>query len=149
MLRVKSFGRSIFLHTLTATVTRSSAFILTHLHYKERSPYYYIQTAERRSAVLCQFFKLIFEQTQTPETVYRRCDGLLSLQRQTNPLIFERACQRAINNNILSYKFVENVIKNKTYLVNEIDFQEYEKPLSKHVIDLATCSYVRKGEAIP
>ena len=76
--------------------------------------------------------KLIFAQTQTPETVYRRCDGLLSLQRQTDPLIFDRACQIAISNNVLTYKFVENIIKKRTYLVNEIDFPENEKSLPKH-----------------
>lgn len=75
---------------------------------------------------------MIFAQTQTPETVYRRCDGLLSLQRQTDPALFEGACKIAIDNNILSYKFIEKIIKNKTALVNEIDFKENEKPLPKH-----------------
>jgi len=135
LVQIYCQGRAIATHPRTQGYgysTQSEHLCSTHLHYKERSPYYYIQTAERRSPVLHQFMKLIFEQTQVPETVYRRCDGLLSLQRQTDPLIFDRACQIAINNNILTYKFVENIIKKRTYLVNEIDFLENEKPLPKH-----------------
>jgi len=133
LVQIYCQGRAIATHPRVqgyGYTTLSEHLGSTHLHYKERSPYYYIQTAEKRSAVLHQFMKLIFEQTQTPETVYRRCDGLLSLQRKTDPLIFDRACQRAIDNNVLTYKFVENTIKNKTYLVNELDFNE--KTLPRH-----------------
>jgi transposase len=112
--------------------TLSEHLCSTHLHYMERSPYYYIQTAERRSAILHQLMKLIFEQTQTPETVYRRCDGLLSLQHKTDPVIFDRACQIAIEHNILTCKFVENVIKHKTYLTYQPTLFENPKPLPKH-----------------
>ena len=112
--------------------TQSDHLCSTHLHYKERSPLYYIQTAEKRSAVFGQFVKLIFEQAQTPEIVYKRCDGLLNLQRKTDPLIFDRACQMAISHNVLSYRFVESIIKKRTYLIDEFDFQEKEKSLPKH-----------------
>ena len=135
LVQIYCKGQSIALHQRArgfGYTTKSEHLCSTHLHYKERSPYYYIQTAERRSSTLCQIMKMIFSQTQTPETVYRRCDGLLSLQRQTDPVLFERACQLAIDNNILSYKFIERIIKKRTYLVNEIDFPETEKPLPKH-----------------
>jgi len=135
LVQIYCEGQSIAVHHRAhgfGYTTQPNHLCSTHLHYKERSPYYYIQTAERRSDALCQMMKLIFAQTQIPETVYKRCDGLLNLQRQTDPLLFERACQIAINNNILTYKFVENVIIRRTYLINEIDFQETEKPLPKH-----------------
>jgi len=135
LVQIYCKGKSIATHSRRhgfGYTTQAEHLCSTHLHYKERSPYYYIQSAERRSPVLCQMMKLIFAQTPTPETVYRRCDGLLSLQRQTDPALFERACQIAIDNNILNYKFVERMIKKKTCLMNEIDFQETEKPLPKH-----------------
>jgi hypothetical protein len=135
LVQIYCKGQSIATHARRhgfGYTTQGEHLCSTHLHYKERSPYYYIQSAERRSPVLCQMMKLIFAQTPTPETVYRRCDGLLSLQRQTDPVLFERACQIAIDNNILNYKFVERMVKKKTCLINEIDFQENEKPLPKH-----------------
>jgi len=104
-----------------------------HLHYKNRSPHYYIQTAERYSAMFGQMMKQIFAQAKTPETVYKRCDGLLSLHRRTDDrTLFYRACQIAIAHNILSYKFVERIIKNGAALMNEIDFPQTEKPLPVH-----------------
>jgi transposase len=135
LVQIYCKGHSIAVHQRVegfGYTTQSEHLCSTHLHYKERSPYYYIQTAERRSAVLCQLMKLIFEQTQTPETVYRRCDGLLSLQRQTDPDIFDRACQIAIDHNILTLKFVENVMKHKTYLIHQTTLFENPKPLPKH-----------------
>jgi transposase len=136
LVQIYGKGQSIAVHQRTrgfGYTTVREHLCSTHLHYKDRSPYYYIQTAERYSATFGQMMKLIFAQTKTPETVYRRCDGLLSLRRQTvDHTLFDSACQIAIDNNVLSYKFIEKVIKNKTYLVNEIDFPETEKPLPVH-----------------
>jgi transposase len=135
LVQIYCKGQSIAVHQRERCfgyTTKPEHLCSTHLHYQERSPYYYIQTAERRSTALCQMMKLIFAQATTPETVYRRCDGLLSLQRQTDPVLFERACQTAIDNNVLSYKFIERIIKKRTCLINEFDFKENEKPLPKH-----------------
>jgi transposase len=85
LVQIYCKGQSIATHTRHhgfGYTTQPEHLCSTHLHYKERSPYYYIQSAERRSSILCQMMKLIFAQTPTPETVYRRCNGLLSLQRQ-------------------------------------------------------------------
>jgi len=60
--------------------------------------------------------------------LYKRCDGLLSLQRKTDPVLFERACSMAVENDILTYRFVKNIIENKAA---EPDNQE-KIPLPKH-----------------
>jgi transposase len=109
--------------------TQSEHLCSSHKHYKDRSPQYYIQTAEKRSSCLCELFQRIFEQSSIPETVFKRCDGLLSLQRKIDPLLFERACQIALDNNIFTYKFIQKLIENKTCLLNETQNQ---KPLPKH-----------------
>jgi transposase len=104
----------------------------SHQHYGERSPEYYIQMAEKRSTGLGKLIKEIFEQTQIPETVFKRCDGLLSLQRKTDPTLFERACQIALENNQLSCNFVKKVIENKTFMQNQTETEDNVKPLPKH-----------------
>jgi putative transposon-encoded protein len=103
-----------------------------HQHYKDRSPQYYIQTAENCSVVFGKLVKGIFAQTKIPETVFKRCDGLLSMQRKTDPVLFERACQIALDNNILTYKFIQKIIENKAYFVDETQCQEDKKSLPKH-----------------
>lgn len=84
-----------------------------HRHYLDRSPEYYIHQAARKSQVLAQLITLIFEQDKHPEVLYRSCDGLFSLQRKTDHQTFEKACQIAIDNQILAYGFISNVINNK------------------------------------
>ena len=48
-----------------------------------------------------------------PEQLYKTCDGLLSLQRKTDPDIFSKACLMAIEHKNLSYKFILNILNNK------------------------------------
>jgi transposase len=104
----------------------------THRHYLERSPEYYIKEAGKRSTVLERLFIRIFEQAQIPETVYRRCDGLLRLYRKTEHPVFEQACLMALEHGQLTCKFVKRVIENKTYLLNENDDDDEQPSLPEH-----------------
>lgn len=60
--------------------------------------------------------------------MFRRCDGLLSLCRKTNPLVFDKVCSIALENGIYSYQFVKNAIEN-----NMVDYKTEEyNPLPEH-----------------
>jgi len=107
---------------LVATHQRSIGFGYTiqrghmasnHQHYMDRSPAYYMDLARKRSEGLLRLMEVMFAKEETPEVLYKRCDGLLSLQRKTDPLCFEEACQVAVANGILSYRFVRNRIENR------------------------------------
>lgn len=112
---------------LVATHPRSYKFGYTtqkehlcsaHNHYLDRSPEYYLRIAENRSEALYRLIQLIFDSQEVPEILYKRCDGLLSLQRKSDPVIFDRACHIATENHITSYKFVRNLM-DKRDLINE------------------------------
>ena len=112
---------------LVATHPRSYKFGYTtqkehlcsaHNHYLERSPEYYLRIAENRSEALYRLIQLIFDSQEVPEILYKRCDGLLSLQRKSDPVLFDRACHIATENHITSYKFVRNLM-DKRDLINE------------------------------
>ena len=100
-----------------------------HQHYLDRSPEYYIRQAGKKSQVLARLVTLIFEQDKHPEVLYRSCDGLMSLQRKTDPQVFEKACQIAIDNQIYVYGFISNIITNK---MTENTLEEKHKPLPNH-----------------
>jgi transposase len=85
----------------------------THQHYYNRSPDYYIQRAGALSKVFGELVGLIFSQDRYPEQLYRSCDGLFSLQRNTPADTFDKACHIAIANGIYTYGFMKNLIKNK------------------------------------
>ncbi|MBF0647954.1 IS21 family transposase [Dysgonomonas sp. GY75] len=102
----------------------------THRHYKDRSPDYYITKAKERSHMLGLLVEKNFEQNLIPEMIYRRCDGLLSLQRKTDPVIFDKACRFALDNNMLSCKSLIRIIDNKTYIQHELEFKELPRHLN-------------------
>lgn len=93
--------------------TQKEHLCSTHQHYLGRSPEYYKNKAKKLSNTLGDLFELIFSQDKYPEQLYRSCDGLFSLQRNTLPDTFEKACKMAIEYRNYSYGFIQNIIKNK------------------------------------
>src|SRR5690606_9721445 len=83
----------------------------THQHYMQRGPEYYIKLAQEKSVLLPQMIQTIFEREKIPELAFQSCDALLSLQRKVDPVIFEKACRIAFENDLLSYKRLESIIK--------------------------------------
>lgn len=101
-----------------------------HKHYKSRSPQYYIQTAEEKSKTLHQLVTLIFSGPRYPEVYYKSCDGLFSLHRKTPSNVFNEACERAILLENYSYKYIDSLLKNKSFLAQFNT--EKQKPLPVH-----------------
>jgi len=107
--------------------TDSGHLCSTHRYYNDRNPDYYIETARKKSAVLAEVMTSVFNgtnETRPPETLYKTCDGLLSLCRKTDPVRFEKACRIALDGGVLSYRFIKSLIEGKSLLMEE----EY-KPL--------------------
>jgi transposase len=107
--------------------TNSEHLCSTHQRYNNRNPDYYIETARRKSAVLAEVMTFIFNGTKPPETLYKTCDGLLSLCRKADPVRFEKACRIALNGGVPSYRYIKSLIEGKSLLMEEDD-DEY-KPL--------------------
>jgi len=88
-----------------------------------------MKIAKGKSEMLFQIIKLLFEGGRHPEQNYRSCDGLFSLYRQTDPEIFNRACQIAIECGSYSYKFIQRIIEN---LNKQPDQETSINPLPDH-----------------
>lgn len=101
-----------------------------HRHYRDRSPDYYLQQAQKRSLVLHQLVGLIFSQNRYPEQLYKTCDGLFALHRMADSHTFEKACQIAMQYQNYSYRFIKNILENKMTQL-EAD-QSEDKPLPSH-----------------
>lgn len=90
-----------------------------HNHYQDRSPDYYQQKAQQLSPKLHQVFVQLFQQKEKhPEQLYRSCDGILSLQRQTPTQEFEQACSLLLEVGNYSYGFLKNIIANRMALAD-------------------------------
>jgi transposase len=96
----------------------------THRFYSERSPEFYIRQAEKKSALLAEIVRCLFTGDKPPEVYYRTCDGLLSLQRKSDPARFEKACRIALEHGSFSCRFIQSLVEGKSLVMEE----EY-KPL--------------------
>lgn len=100
----------------------------THNHYNDRSPGYYKRMAGNFSSSFEELIEKMFEDATVPETIFRRCDGLLSLCRKTDPIVFDKVCNMALEHEVYSYQFVKKAIENKM-----VNYETDEcKPLPEH-----------------
>ena len=111
-----------------------------HRHYMDRSPEYYLDKSKSKSETLYRLLEHLFAQNRHPEQLYRTCDGLLNLQRKTDPKIFDKACLIAINQQNYTYKVVLNIIKNK---MTEEPETKQSKPLPKHTNERGRAYYAQ------
>lgn len=100
-----------------------------HQHYLNRSPEYYLRRARRAGPALVALVEKIFSQDRYPEQLYRTCDGLLALWRKADPEAFTRACCLALEHQNYTWRFIDNVLKNK---MTGHPKPEDSKPLPKH-----------------
>ena len=103
-----------------------------HNFYQDRSPAFYIRQAGKHSELLAELIAVIFQRAEVPEVQYKRCDGLLSLQRKTDPVIFEQVCRYALDNDILSYQSIKRVIDNKAYL-HDVEEEKRQDGKNKNI----------------
>jgi hypothetical protein len=133
---VKIFCKTV----LIATHERKTGFGYTvisehlcsaHQHYNVRNPTYYIETAKKKSIPLSQLMEYIFSDTSKPQEVfYKTCDGLLSLCRKTDPVLFQRACEIALEEGVFSYRFIKSLIENKSLLLKIEDYKTLPQTLN-------------------
>jgi transposase len=102
-----------------------------HNHYLNRSPEYYRQKAKEKSDLLFCLVDKLFSGGRPPEQNYKSCDGLFSLHKKTDPVIFDRACEIALECGYGSYRYLLTTIENlkKRPLVA---VKEEPKPLPAH-----------------
>jgi transposase len=134
MVYIYHKGKQVAVH-IRSYVTGGYTTVKEHLcshhqHYKDRSPQYFMNQAERKSASLHRLVALIFRQDRYPEQLYKTCDGLFSLYRKTEPERFEKACQMAIEYQNYSYKFILNLLQNR--ITESQEESVCEKNLPKH-----------------
>ncbi len=107
--RIPSFFTAEEVMRIEQSITRSSGV-------GKRSPSYYIVKSKSVSTNLGIVVEAMFgrlPEGTPPEVLYNRCDALLRLQRNTEPRLFELACENAIRFERYSYKFIDHAIKSK------------------------------------
>ena len=101
--------------------------------YRDRSPQHYINRAHAVLSELGELFECMFATAKVPvETFYRGCEGLLKLQRTTDPILFKTACETALLYQRYRYDFIDSLIKSKCSGVYEITMNQKLQTLPSH-----------------
>ncbi|MBW6498876.1 MAG: IS21 family transposase [Bacteroidales bacterium] len=133
LVRIYAKGNQVALHKRNyrpgTYSTDPSHLCSQHRHYLERSPDYYKNKARAYDACLGKLFEQIFTQDKYPEQLYKSCDGLLQLARNTSKEQLRQACEVALAYQNYSYTFMRNLLTNKVTLPTR---QQPPKPLPQH-----------------
>jgi hypothetical protein len=110
-----SGGQLLALHTRSfkksGYTTKKEHLCSHHQYYKQRSPIYYIQRGYEHSETLYQYIGAVFKEDKYPEQLYRTCEGVLKLAKQTPLDQFTKACEIAIQYSILLSVFKTHLRK--------------------------------------
>lgn len=111
--------------------TQKDHLCSTHQYYKQRSPTFYMQRGYLHSETLYQYIEALFKQDKYPEQLYRTCEGILKLSKQTDHQKFIKACEIAIKCTNYSYGFLKRILENKMVEATD-DGEVAQRPLPKH-----------------
>jgi len=88
--------------------------------YRSLSVAKYIERGDNAMKVLGDVMRQIFyNSSMPPETHYKTCDGLLYLQRNTDPMLFKMACETALNCGKCNYGFIRSLVESKCVGVSQ------------------------------
>ena len=73
----------------------------------------YIERAQKASRELAEVMTRIYDSNMPAETHYRTCDGLLNLQRSSDPAVFRTACETALRHGRCNYRFIRSLVESK------------------------------------
>ncbi|MBZ9731677.1 IS21 family transposase [Salegentibacter sp. JZCK2] len=125
------------------------------LHQRNRKPYGYTTKNEHRPAhhqfqaewtserfiswgrsigpEVEQLIAKILDSRPHPEQAYRSCMGLLNLAKKHPKPAYRKACKKALEMNCLQYKFIKNILHNKTFDVQEEPLELFELPTHNNI----------------
>lgn len=85
----------------------------THKFYCEWSPDFFINKAKAHGQYVVELISKLMQQTDYPETAYKRAMGIIQLNKAYGSERLNKACQLALFAGTTSYKRVDNILRNK------------------------------------
>lgn len=95
-------------------------------------PERFIKWAEKTGKEVKQFIELLLESKEHPEQAFKACMGVLQLGKKYEKEIMQKVCKKAIEINCISYRFINNSLKNKTYNIEEEE-QDLSLPFHNNI----------------
>jgi transposase len=78
----------------------------------------FLRLSQKIGETAHEFIQKLLDSKALPEQAFKACMGVLRLEKKYGKEAFESVCKNAIELNCISYRFIDNSLKNKTYLIS-------------------------------
>ena len=86
-----------------------------HQHMTKWTPARFIDWARSLAPEVETLIKKVLDSREHPEQAYRSCMGILNLNKKYETAQLAKACKKALDTECISYKFIKNTLKYKTF----------------------------------
>ena len=93
----------------------------------------FISWAEKMGGSVKEFIQLMLDQREHPQQAFKACMGVLNLGKKYDENDIQLVCKKAIEFNSISYRFIANSLKNKTYKIEEEDPEDFKLPFHENI----------------
>ncbi len=93
----------------------------------------YMKWASSIGGSVEEFIGLLLESREHPQQAFKSCMGVLSLGKKYKNADLEKVCRRAIEYNSISFKFLENSLKNNVHKMEEENPIEIKLPFHENI----------------
>ncbi|MBA7532976.1 IS21 family transposase ISPpu7 [subsurface metagenome] len=97
------------------------------------NPYKLISWAEKKGGSVKEFIQLMLDQREHPQQAFKACLGVLNLGKKYDDKAMQLVCEKAIEINSISHRFIANSLKNKTYKIEDQDPDDMKLPFHENI----------------
>ena len=113
--------------------TNSEHMPKSHQYVSQWSPERFINWASTIGVDIKEFIISLLESKSHPEQAFKACMGVMRLAKKYDNPTMNKVCRKALDINCISYQFIDNSIKNKTYKFKNDDSKVIQLPLHKNI----------------
>ena len=97
------------------------------------NPDRFIKWAATMGGPVKDFIKLLLDAKEHPEQAFKACMGILRLGKKYDINALQIVCKKAIELNVISYRFIDNSLKNKSYKMEEENTKNLTLPFHDNI----------------
>ena len=90
-----------------------------HQYVSDWTPERFTKWAGDISPEVAEVVTQILDSREHPEQAYKSCMGLLNLAKKYEKQDYIKACKKALQVNLITYKFIKNTLKTKSFNLND------------------------------
>jgi len=93
----------------------------------------FIKWASKLGEPVVSFIQRLLDSRDHPEQAFKSCMGILKLEKKYDRQALKHACKKALELNVISYKFINNSLKNNTHKMDPQEKNDIKLPFHDNI----------------